>query len=184
MKPDQKMIVALTFITGVFAGAALNILVFAPEFKAAPVEERSSLSVVGEMYGGCDRGGLCPAFRLEGNGSYRYLVDDEVSEGRLPRELVLETMSLLTDHRLVSHAEPVEKDDCDSYTDGIDYRYEIVLEQNRYVLDTCQSSLSYGSELQRAFLKIWEYLEQKEGGGSPGDNLSLGAWVIRQLHNE
>lgn len=182
MKPDQKMIVTLTFLTGMFAGAALYILVFAPEFKASPVAERGGTSIVGEMYGGCSFGDSCPSFRLEDDGSYMYLMGGERTKGRLSRELSLEVFSLVSDHRLASHAAQVEKDDCDSYTDGIDYHYEIMLDQKRYVLDTCDTSLSYGSELQRSMNRVWQYLDGSGGSeGYQSENGGFSGWLERQL---
>ena len=85
MKPDQQILLFLVFLTGVFGGAAAQILFFAPQFQDTPAQERSRLSVVGEAYGGCQMAGdNCPSFRIDESGEYQYLNQGERTEGALP----------------------------------------------------------------------------------------------------
>ena len=184
MKPDQKIALFLTFITGAFAGGALYLTVFAPEYKADPVEEKSALSVTGEMYGGCSRGGACPSFRLAGDRTYFYSVGSERSEGTLPSSIASEIYDNLTEYRLAAHSAIVEKDDCMSAVDGIDYYYEVSLGGKRYVLDTCETSLSYGSDLQQSFLTAWQFMASPTSTYPEVIEKGLLPWLIDSVWNK
>jgi len=185
MKPDDKIVLFLTFLTGMFAGATLYILVFAPEYEADPVAVKSAFSVVGEMYGGCERSPSgCPSFRLEDNRSYQYLVGAERTEGKLPGAVYNSITELMSAYRLSSHAAPLERDDCASYVDAIDFRYEITYESVRYVLDTCETSLSYGSELQQGFLDAWEYMASPTAAYPTIIEGGVSGWLIERFRGE
>ena len=160
MKPDEKIALLLTFITGMFAGGALYVTVFAPQYKADPVEEKSELSIVGELYGGCNRSPApCPSFRLNANRTYQFIAGGEKEEGKLPGAIADPIFKGMSSYRLSSHAGLVEKDSCSSYVDGIDYVYDVTFEGIRYHLDTCKTALAYESEMQKSFLEAWKYMD-------------------------
>jgi len=185
MKPDEKIILLLTFLTGVFAGASMYILFFAPQYKADVIEERSQLSIVGEMYGGCQRAtGTCPTFRLEDNRNYYYLGQGERQNGRLPAAIANPVLAELTEYRLKSLAAAVESDSCQSYVDGVDYRYEVVFQNTRYVLDTCRTSLAFSTEFQQKLLTIWQYMENPTTTYPVIIEQGLGAWFVNRFRGE
>jgi len=179
MKPDEKIVVFLTFLTGMFAGVFLYLSVYAPQYETQPVPERSALTIVGEQYGGCARGpNDCPSFRLTGDRSYQYLATGEREEGTLPRQITTPIFSAITTFRLQSLAAPVERDDCTSFVDGIDYRYEVTFENTRYTLDTCRTSFSRDSELQQDLLKAWEFMENPTTTYPTVIEKGVGGWLI------
>lgn len=184
MKPDEKIILLLVFLTGIFAGSSMHILFFAPQYEADIIEERSQLSIVGEMYGGCQRAGACANFRLEDNRNYNYLKQGERQEGRLPAAIADPVLAELTDYRLKSLAAAVENDSCRSYADGVDYRYEVVLQNTRYVLDTCRTSLAFNNEFQQSLLAMWQYMESPTTTYPVIIEEGLGAWFIDRFRAE
>lgn len=163
-----------TFAMGLVTGMYLYLIGFAPAFsnlferELGEVFEGRQLAIVGEMYGGCDEARSCAAFRLEGNGSYRYLPRSsgsrEVSSlsGTLPSELWRELLGSLDATNLSARAREVEPNGCASDADGLDYLYEITRAGEAYVLDTCGTDFSRASELGRALEGVWRYLETRD----------------------
>lgn len=185
VKPDEKIVIFLTFLTGLFAGAALYITFYAPQYETEPVPERSQLVVIGEQRGGCALGpGDCPSFRLTDDRSYQYLTNGERTEGTLPRQIAQPLYETITTFRLRSLAAPIDSDSCRSAADGIEYRYEITWENTRYVLDTCRTSLSHTSELQQQLLAAWEYMENPTTTYPTIIEEGIGGWLIERFRGE
>ncbi len=184
MKPDEKIILLLTFLTGAFAGASMYILFFAPQYEADVIEERSRLSIVGEMYGGCERSGACPSFRLEENRSYNYLAQGEREEGNLPATLANPVFDELDEYRLKSLAASIENDACRSYVDGLDYRYEVVLDGTRYMINTCSTSLAYNEALREDLLAVWQYMDNPTTTYPVIIEEGLGEWMVDRFRGE
>lgn len=159
MKPDETILLALTFLTGLLAGGALYLLVFLPEFAATDVEQKSQYAIAGEVYGGCMRGvGTCPSFRIEEDRSYQYLAGEERKTGTIPRALMDEVWSAMSAAELAAEATLVSDKDCRSYVDALDYRYTITYAGQRYQLDTCKTSFTYTAPLHQELTKLWEYI--------------------------
>lgn len=185
MKPDQKILLLLTFLSGMFIGGALYITVFAPQYEADEVAGKSQFSIVGEVYGGCVRTpNGCPSFRLTDDRSFQYLIGGEKQEGSLPSTITKPIFADLTDYRLQTYAAPIEREDCRSYVDGVDYRYEITIGDTRYVIDTCKTSFPNDSELQQHLLKAWQSMS---GGGNEYPTWvegGFGQWLVERFRGE
>jgi hypothetical protein len=167
LKKQDKLTVLSAFLIGIIAGSYLYLVGYAPEWGAsqgvATEEEASDFVVIGEMYGG-DRAGISPSFQIEADGSYRYLpfsdnpeVPSPAVEGAIPRTLLRDLKTTLTDEVLVEAAKPVTKETCAQMVDGIDYRYIVVKDGVEYELDTCATNFSDDTEAGKALSGVWEY---------------------------
>jgi hypothetical protein len=120
-------------------------------------------SVVSEVYGGCRD--QCPSFQILGNGSYRYLytpaigAEQVIRDGSLPRSLRRDIEQFVTPAALVVQAESTQPAVCNSYTDGIDVRYRITVDDEIYVLDSCGTNINPESPLWQTLVNIWVYFE-------------------------
>lgn len=170
MDAKTMMTLGFTFLVGCFSGAYLYVTVFAPQYVGDGFEDPSEITfrVQGQAYGGCFRNGsTCPLFTLEENRRYTYrqpaAPNTEPMEvtGRMSRE------DFATLQELVANANPDRLSretgrNCDSYVDGVDYRYNIVVEGESFELDTCGTAFQ-GSALERALRPLWtEFKTPKE----------------------
>lgn len=127
-----------------------------------------SLSVVGEVYGGCALTEACPSFQLLADGSYRYRYtpgfgqDQILREGNLPRALMREIVAGAAIKRLEVQAKTIEPALCNSYTDGLDVRYTVTLNAQEYVLDSCGTAVNAEQDPWVTLAKIWNYFETGE----------------------
>ena len=186
MKPDEIITLLLTFLTGVFVGVTLYVMVFAPQYEADEVGGKSQFAIVGELYGGCQRTqDGCPSFRLTDDRTYQFLIGGEKRDGRLPSSVTTPIFNALTEYRLQTYAAPLERDNCQSYVDGVDYRYDITLEHTRYVIDTCRTSFARDSELQQLFLEAWRHMAEPEAKDYPAwVEGGFSAWLIERFRGE
>jgi len=160
----------MTFFVGVAAGAYVFLVGFAPTIAKLEVpnqEKLDSLTIEGEVYGGCRD--TCPSFQILGDGSYRYLYsptfdDPQVIEsGAIPYALRRELQRNLTETALVNQSQPKSAVVCNSYSDGVDVRYTIIKDSEKFVLDSCNTQVELNSQLWMSIKKTWEYLENKSG---------------------
>lgn len=158
----------MTFVSGVFVGVYAFFVGYSP---AASTVENSvgelvdNVTIVGEAYGGCDRVNVCPTFRVAADGSYRYFYTpgpgaaEVLREGQLPVILRRNLYSLLEPSILAPASQPTEPALCASYTDGIDVRYTVTRNGERYVLDSCGTAVDGESDLWQTLSRIWTRLE-------------------------
>mgnify|MGYP000866553405 CR=1 FL=1 len=169
LKKQDKLTVLSAFLIGIIGGSYLYLVGYAPEWESGQgvdtEEEAAEFVVIGEMYGG-DRAGVPPSFQIEHDGSYRYLpfsdnpeVPSPAIEGAIPRTLLRDLKTALTDDVLIEAAKPETKEMCAENVDGIDYRYIVVKGGVEYELDTCTTNLEAESEVGQQLLAIWEYFE-------------------------
>ncbi len=184
MKADQKIILFLTFLTGILVGVTLYLTAFAPVYQDTELAEKSDFSIQGEQYGGCGMTDSCLTFRLEENGSYKYLYDDKIEEGTLPSVLTNEAFGSLSVDSLDTNSESEEKDDCISYVDGVDYRYTIVYEGVRYVLDSCRTTFSLESDFQESAIKAWDFMGGEDVTYASSTGSGLGGWFVNRFKAE
>lgn len=171
MKQSEKLSILSTFIFGFLAGMYFYVtgFVFITDPTPVPTQEQAeSLVIVGEAYGGCALGGNCPSFRVASDGAYRYLYtptageEQIVRDGRLPAALRRELSAVVVERSLEAQSRPIEPAICNSFTDGIDVRYEITLEGEDYELDSCGTNIDGEGELWTTLSKIWNYFETGE----------------------
>lgn len=179
MTTQDKFIFILTFITGLAAGMYVYVISFKPTYAPETINNVEELaedfSVIGKQYAG-DRQNdyVAPSFRITADGSFSYRPGGsttdglEIIEGKLPRTLINDLRSLATFDELDRLSENNPAGDCQSFVDGIDYQYRIILESEEFQLDSCDTRLGYDSDLALALEDVWNYLDDPsvEAGGS------------------
>ena len=168
MKKQDILSIMITFVVGFLAGGYLYVTGFAgmvAQLSVPSEEQVSGFVVVGDMYGGCRDN--CPSFQLLGNGSYRYSFVSKVGEprqtleGTIPLKLRRGLTSSLVTKDLVQQSQSVSPTECNSYTDGMDVRYEITIEGAEYSLDSCGTDYVGTSDLWQALNSVWSHLEEQ-----------------------
>lgn len=158
---------------GMFAGAYLYVTVFAPEYQSdiTTLEAIGSDAVVinAQIYGGCQRNDLCASFRLIDDRSYSYLPypEAEIEQGTLPSEISKAIFTLIASSDFFDDTLAVRRDFCDSFVDGVDYLYEVTLDDEVYMLDTCTTSFRDDLVLQSALRTAWEFMENPKATYPP-----------------
>tara|TARA_B100000508_G_C11461072_1_gene279285 strand:- start:816 stop:1331 length:516 start_codon:yes stop_codon:yes gene_type:complete len=167
MKKQDVLSILITFSMGVVAGiyiyfTGFTVILFS---ITASDEERANRFVVqAESYGSC--GSNCPSFQVKADGSYRYLFVPEVGqaevlrEGELTRGTRNALRRSLNDISLERQSENVESIDCLSQGEGIDVTYEITLDENNYVLDSCGTAVDWDGSIWLALNEVWVELGQ------------------------
>lgn len=168
MKKSDLVNILFTFIVGLVAGVYLFFMGFAPTTAVIEdtVEEIGvSLTITGEAYGGCDMVGTCPSFNIADNGQYRYAYTPRgataqvLREGTLPLAMQNDLERYAITPALERFSEPIEPIMCESYRDGIDVRYSIVLEDEVYVLDSCGTNVNADTMLWQTLAQLWSYFD-------------------------
>jgi len=167
MDAKTYLTLGFTFFVGCFSGAYLYVTVFSPQYIDDGFEDPSeiTLRIQGQMYGGCQMAGSCAFFELENNRRYTYTepaavydedAEDIVVTGKMDREDFAEITDLLLETNFSALAQETTRS-CDSYVDGTDYRYNVILQGEQFELDTCGTAFD-GSVLERAFRPLWQSL--------------------------
>ncbi len=168
-KRQDVLALLITFMFGVFTGGYLYLTAFAPQFDTFTGNTEAiyeDLVVVGNQYGGFR--GVPPSFQVLKDGSFRYLGFAETTETAVAKEGVVpsviwkEVKKTLDANTLYTESRKIEATACDSYVDGVDYRYEITRESVIYSLDTCGTNFSNDSATAIALDKLWNYFETLE----------------------
>lgn len=163
----DALLIGFTALVGLFCGAYVYVTVFAPAYvESKPdLQLNESLTLIGEMYGGCSRIG-CPTFRLTGDRKFQYLPGSTTAggstEGRYPRVEYAKIFDILKAANLNQLAQTRSLSDCSSFSDGIDFRYSITLEGSTFELDTCTTALSENKALQQALERVFVVVEDPE----------------------
>ncbi len=157
----------VTFVVGMVVGSYLYLYGFAPQYNTLlkSVETSGELVIVGEAYGGCARGSICPSFQVASDGRYQafpaatILADREVVTGLVSVALYKDLRDRFSQAGLAALAIPVTPNNCDSYRDGIDYRLRISAGDEQFLLDTCTTALAS----ERAALQLLTNLVAEMG---------------------
>ena len=166
MKRQDVLSILITFTVGLFAGGYIYLTGFAPTVANREVpsaETFNQLVVESEVYGGCRNS--CPSYQVLGDGSYRYLyspsfeADQVLKTGNIPFGLRRDLQRTLTADELEKQSRETSPALCESFSDGIDVRYEITLENTVYELDTCGTAVDTNSALWLNLNRVWDYLE-------------------------
>lgn len=151
-------------MTGVLAGSFIYFSGFrsidiSPE-KPTP---RNSFAVQVNMYGGCEMARSCSAYRLDENGDYTFLYDDlaEPLTDTLPKEWLSLLRAAFANFDYQTQSQVVNPTDCDSWTDGIDYRYQLTVGNAEYVLDTCGTNVDVDDKFIELLDELHEKLREK-----------------------
>lgn len=168
MKNHDLLSILITFVVGVFVGGYLYTTSFAgfvARLETPDVEKVSEFTIVGEVYGGCRE--ACPSFQVINDGSYRYLytpyagADQVVRKGTLPFQLQRNLRAVLTKNALIKQSQVRQPSVCNSYSDGIDVKYEIVIDGQEFILDSCGTTVDGGGDLWATLGSVWDYYEDQ-----------------------
>ncbi len=169
---NDKISIFITFVIGFIFGIYLYFAGFMKEFDAPDnvptIAELPTFTLEGQAYGGCDRGDSCPSFLITDDGSYRFLYtpgigeEQVIREGDLPRELRTAINVSFTDAALQAQGRKIIPATCNSYVDKIDVRYDIMIGEQEYKLDSCGTDIDVDSELWQTLVKIWNYFETQD----------------------
>lgn len=163
MRKQDLVSILITFVVGLVGGGYLYVSGFAEIASkvAVPTEEElSELSITADLYGGCKNS--CSSFRVLSDGSYKVIrtsEDGEVNtiEGVLPLKLQSKMRNVLLEEELQRQSEPFSPTKCSSYTDGIDAVYEVTVDSNVYVIDSCGTMADGNSDLWIFLNELWAY---------------------------
>ena len=157
----------ITFLVGFLAGAYLYLTNFAglvSKLETPSQAEVSTFVIVADVYGGCRN--TCPSFQVQHDGAYRYLytpaagAEQIIQKGTLPKTLQQRLHTVVTEAALRRESAVTRPGVCNSYTDGIDIRYEITLNGEKFKLDSCGTAVNANGALWAALSTIWDYLER------------------------
>jgi len=177
MKGSDYALLVLTFFSGVFVGAYLYIMVFAPAYSEKPdifnVEETDFL-LRGEMYGGCESNPTgCSSFSLKANREYEYTTESDnkpVAKGKVTVEVFDELKTVIT----ASNLEALEAVSlpCSSQNEATQFRYLLIVGGKDYSLETCVQEVGR-STLGQQLQTLWPIISTStnEFGGIFGDGL-------------
>lgn len=166
MVKQDFLSVLITLAVGLFAGFYLYLAGFAGVVADMSVPDRiavSEFTIVGDVYGGCRD--ACPSFQVVNGGSYRYFYTPEAGaeqilrQGTLPLDLQRQLKLTLTKDALSVESEQIEPSFCDSYADGIDILYEVTLNDEKFILDSCGTAVVAEGSLWTTLSSIWAYFE-------------------------
>ncbi len=165
MKRQDIWTLMTTFIVGTIAGGYVYVMGFAPQFEqftGQTAEVYEELVIVGEQYGGEGNSGL-PSFQVLGDGSFVYLSEPTATpeQGTVPRALLNELGRVTESEILFTNSQLVVVDECASFDEGIEYRYEITQDSVIYDLDTCGTDFT-NENLREALDKLWKYFRTLE----------------------
>lgn len=167
MKKQELLSILITLMVGFFAGSFLYLNTFTGMINGDSVdslEEVESFSITSQAYGGCRDN--CPAFRINSDGSFRYQYVPSVGaepllrSGELPRRIERELSREITTRALAPQTAETNTSNCASYTDGIDIRYEVVIDGTTYVLDSCKTAVDTISGSWQALGNVWSYFTE------------------------
>ncbi|TXH01166.1 MAG: hypothetical protein E6P95_02385 [Candidatus Moraniibacteriota bacterium] len=166
MKKHDIVSILITFLVGVFIGGYFYLTNFAglvAKIETPDIETVSEFTIVADVYGGCRN--ACPSFQVQNDGTYRYLYTPAVGaeqvlrKGALSRELLKSLQTVVTKEALATQSKVITPALCNSFTDGIDIRYEITLDGVVYRLDSCGTAVVAESKLWATLSAIWDFYE-------------------------
>lgn len=171
MKKQDVLTILFTFCAGFLAGvflyvtggaAAVDVKTNVPDEQELK-EQVSEFSVVSDVYGGCRD--ACPSFQILGDGSYRYYrtpaagAEPVLRQGTLPQPLQRQLRKALVATILEKESSEIEPSVCNSFSDGIDVKYEITLDGEEYVVDSCGTAIDDNGVLWTTLSSVWDYFE-------------------------
>lgn len=166
MKRQDVPSILITVVVGFIAGMFLYVTHFGKLINDSAVTTQAdveSLSIVGEAYGSC--GTDCPSFQVLADGSFRYQYAEVrggekiIKSGTLPSQLRRSLKDALEANALEEQSERVEPTGCNSRQNGVDVRYDITLEGEDFLLDSCGTAVDGRGEIWTALSQVWKYFD-------------------------
>lgn len=156
MRRSDIINILVTFVVGMFVGSYLYLFGFSQQFTffGELTKDTGGLMIFGEAYGGCERGGICASFRLNSDGTYASFpaaADREArikEEGEISGELRRTLRETFLPDYLFALSKEITPEMCESFYDGVEYRYRISVGDEQYLLDTCDTALANDTDAQ------------------------------------
>ncbi|MBY0310077.1 hypothetical protein K2Q16_02960 [Patescibacteria group bacterium] len=156
MRRQDIVSILITFVVGVCVGSYLYLYGFSQQFSffGELTKDTDALVIVGGAYGGCERGGLCASFQLATDGTYASFPaagDREArikEEGEISAPLLRELRDTFTVDYLSALEQSITPEMCETYTDGIEYRFRIAVGEEQFELDSCDTALANDAAAQ------------------------------------
>lgn len=168
MKRQDIVNFLFTFVMGFVVGVYVYFAGFAPttaKIENAVEDIGQTLIVTAEAYGGCERAANCPSFNVQDDGTYRYAfyprgaTERVIREGSLPLQLQQRLQRYATQNALATFSAQFDPVVCESDNGGTDIRYDIVLEDELYQLDSCGTAIDSESRLWQTLNEVWDYFQ-------------------------
>ena len=167
MKKQDIISILITFCVGFAAGVYVYVSEFAATITGLAIpdaEKVQEFTLVGELYGNCVGG--CPSFQISYDGSYRYFytpaeplgAGEVLRRGKLPILLNGDLRQAMVVSQLKKQSREIFVNNCVSDNGGIDASYEITIEGNKYVLDSCGTAVDMDGELWNVLIEVWKEL--------------------------
>jgi hypothetical protein len=178
IKSQDKVILISAFAIGIFAGAYLFLMGYAPVFGSSKVPSQPAMTkftIESDSYGGSGEG-IPPSFQILSDGTYRYIPQTDamatsaiagLKQGNIPDSLMKSLRKKLTTTNLTLASRAVTPNQCASMAGGFDYHYRISVSGAEFTLDTCSTALTPDSDAGIVLQQVWEYLTSK--AGSPAE---------------
>lgn len=159
LKHLYLMLIA-TFVFGFVSGVILYLYNNASGGNGGVVFDDATISITAYRYGGCERAGGCPLYRIANDGTYTYMMRGTANEESRFENVLSDTervalFKTLSGTDLSKVARTVYTGTCPVENDGTAYRYTIVYNEDRYQFDTCKQAL----EAVPFFDVLQEYFE-------------------------
>ena len=168
IKSQDKVILISAFAIGLFAGAYLFLMGYAPKFGSSSVPAQSAMTkftIESDSYGGSGDG-IPPSFQILADGTYRYIPQTDamatsaiagLKQGTVPSALMKNLRKSLTTTDLTLAALPVTPSQCASMAGGLDYHYRISIGGADFTVDSCNTNLKPDSDAGEALTAVWDY---------------------------
>ena len=159
------LIFIATFILGFATGVILFLQANVGQEESETPSEASQegFTITAYMYGGCERGGGCPSYQIENEGSYTYVVRRQESgetkyEDMLSKKQYTALQTLVSETKFDTIMDTTFTETCPVASDGVAYRYDILYNGKRFSIDSCLVKIDNEilfRELQNYFKVFW-----------------------------
>lgn len=162
------IILVATFLFGCAAGVILYLQNnTGNEGDGALHTSTKGFTVQAYMYGGCERAGACPSYRIANDGTFVF-IERRVGQEDMKYEDALTTKQLevlrtqLADTDFIALMNTKFAGTCPADTDGIAYRFEIEYKGERHNFDSCVEQITGNQlmELLKEYFSIFQTMRK------------------------
>ncbi len=157
MPKHLYLLIGFTLLTGFAFGVYIFFVTRSPEPNVSKPESQNGYEIIAYTYGGCERRG-CSSFKLQDNGTYVYIMrtsaqGDQRFEDAISSRQQEELETVLNETDFDELIGSQYSGTCPATYDGLAYRFEIRVKNNRYSFDTCREAI----EEEALFVELTKY---------------------------
>ncbi len=140
------LIIASTFFIGFMTGVYVFIVIGKPEVQISVLDNTSAgIEIIAYEYGGCEMLG-CSSYRILEDGSYTFIQNKrdgnvEKYTDNLSDNLINEMIDSIDKSELERVYNSTFEGPCPADVDGIGYRFKILMDNEKYVFDSCENDI-------------------------------------------